>query len=236
MHDNHDALHITILHSLPGRLRLSFERPVPMPGAFKALEGIRDCIYTPALNTMLCLYEVGEATEKQMLIRIAGTYAAQTDASMIHVRHAEEEAFALPPSGVLALSSIALDGAITLGGFAVPALNTFTRWLAVGTTLTAVAEHGYTELQTRGTFDPEVMSVAYLINAIGKGNTLQACALAWTLTFGRHLIPRDPRETAWMVTRTGQNVTLTPVALRRKRGLAAGELLGRSLDVMAHKA
>lgn len=45
--------------------------------------------------------------------------------------------------------------------------------------MTAVVEHAYQELHTRGSFDPEVMSVVYLINAIGKPNGFQASLLAW---------------------------------------------------------
>ena len=77
-------------------------------------------------------------------------------------------------------------------------LTRFTRWLSVGATLAAVAEHGYQELHARGSFDPEVMSVVYLINSIGKTNGMQASALAWALTFGRHLIPQEPREQVYI--------------------------------------
>ena len=65
--------------------------------------------------------------------------------------------------------------------------------------MAAVTEHGYAELHLRGSFDPEVMSVVYLINAIGKENGVRASLVAWVLTFGRHLIPHAPREQVYLV-------------------------------------
>ena len=236
LHNDHQALHVTILHALPGRLRLQYEIPVPGPGLYETINGMTACTYNPVLRTMLCCYDAQIATEKQMLMSICGTYAAQVHAPLIHVRHAEEERFSLTASGGLSLISIAADALVEASGLTSQALHTFTKWLSVGTTLTAIVEHGYTELMSRGSFDPEVMSVVYLVNALGRPNTLPACAIAWGLTFGRHLLPTDPRETAWLVREQGNGqVTLTPVAVTRDRTEAVGALLSRSLDVMAHR-
>ena len=38
----------------------------------------------------------------------------------------------------------------------------------------------------RGSFDPEVMSVVYLINSVGQPGAVRATLLAWIITFGRH--------------------------------------------------
>ena len=100
-----------------------------------------------------------------------------------------------------------------------------------------MAEHGYQELHTRGSFDPEVMSVVYLINSIGKTNGMQASALAWALTFGRHLIPQEPREQVYMVRRAGNSISLTPVkGSGDGDGVAyAGSMLQRGMEMMAKK-
>lgn len=140
----------------------------------------------------------------------------------------------MAPSGYLALCCIALDGSLTLMG---STLTRFTRWLSVGATLAAVAEHGYQELHARGSFDPEVMSVVYLINSIGKTNGMQASALAWALTFGRHLIPQEPREQVYMVRRAGNSINLTPVKGGSDGGgvAYAGSMLQRGMEMMAKK-
>ena len=93
LHNDHQALHVTILHALPGRLRLQYEIPVPGPGLYETINGMTACTYNPVLRTMLCCYDAQIATEKQMLMSICGTYAAQVHAPLIHVRHAEEERF-----------------------------------------------------------------------------------------------------------------------------------------------
>lgn len=68
----------------------------------------------------------------------------------------------------------------------------FLKWLATGTTVGAIVEHGYSEMRQRGTIDPEVMSIMYLINSIGKeGNMLNASLVTWITTFGRHILKKS---------------------------------------------
>ena len=84
-------------------------------------------------------------------------------------------------------------------------LNTyrnFVRWGALVTTIGAIFEHGYKELNENGAFDPEVMSIMYLITSINEvtavnGTTnmsLYSPAIAWLLTFGRHILTRQERS------------------------------------------
>ena len=114
-------------------------------------------------------------------------------------------------------------------------LTRYTRWLSAGATLTAVVEHAYQELHTRGSFDPEVMSVVYLINAIGKPNGFQASLLAWIVTFSRHLLPRGPREQVYLVRNGEHTTTLTPVVGNEDGSAFAGSIFRRSVEVLAHK-
>ena len=102
--------------------------------------------------------------------------------------------------------------------------------------MAAVVEHGYQELHVRGSFDPEVMSVFYLLNSLGKPNGLQASMLAWIVTFGRHLIPRAPREQAYLARRDGSRVTLTGVKGGESQARFAGRMLQRGVEMMARKS
>ena len=99
-------------------------------------------------------------------------------------------------------------------------------------TLAAVVEHAYQELQVRGSFDPEVMAVVYLINSIGKTNSVQASLVAWAAAFGRHLIPRDPREQVYRVKRNGPVMTMIPVNDFRNGVDFAGAMLRRSTEML----
>ena len=138
----------------------------------------------------------------------------------------------MSPSGYLALACIGLDWAT---GFTASSLTSLTRWLSVGSTLAAVIEHGYQELHVRGSFDPEVMSVVYLINSIGKPNTHQASLIAWAMTFGRHLIPHEPREQVYLVRSTGSATTITPVKGNESEAAYAGNMLRRGVEMLARR-
>ena len=104
-----------------------------------------------------------------------------------------------------------------------------------GFSMAPVVEHDYQELHTRGSFDPEVMSVVYLINAIGKPNGFQASLLAWIVTFSRHLLPRGPREQVYLVRNGEHTTTLTPVVGNEDGSAFAGSIFRRSVEVLAHK-
>ena len=88
----------------------------------------------------------------------------------------------------------------------------------------------------RGSFDPEVMSVVYLINSVGKPGAVRASLLAWIITFGRHLIPRAPREQPYLVRRSGRQVTLTPMVGSESELAFAGSIFRRGMEMMVHKA
>ncbi len=234
MRNEKGALHLEVLSAMPGRIRFQLEKPIKSDVPFLGIKGVTRCRYNPRIGTLLCEYDQLTATEEQLLVKIGAVYAGLVGTALLHIKHSEEEGFSMAPSGYLALCCIALDGSLTLMG---STLTRFTRWLSVGATLAAVAEHGYQELHARGSFDPEVMSVVYLINSIGKTNGMQASALAWALTFGRHLIPQEPREQVYMVRRAGNSISLTPVKGNGDGdGVAyAGSMLQRGMEMMAKK-
>ena len=167
MRNEKGALHLEVLSAMPGRIRFQLEKPIKSDVPFLGIKGVTRCHYNPRIGTLLCKYDQLTATEEQLLVKIGAVYAGLVGTALLHIKHSEEEGFSMAPSGYLALCCIALDGSLTLMG---STLTRFTRWLSVGATLAAVAEHGYQELHARGSFDPEVMSVVYLINSIGKTN------------------------------------------------------------------
>jgi hypothetical protein len=232
MHTEQGALHLEVLSAIPGRLRIRLEKPIVSDTAFRNVLGVKKISYNPRIQTMLCLYDPAVITEERLIIRLGAVYSAQADTKLLHVKRCEEEGFSMAPSGYMALGCIALDGAMTMVN---SPLTSVTRWLSVGSTLAAVVEHGYQELHVRGAFDPEVMSVVYLFNSIGKPNSIQACLVAWALTFGRHLLPHNPREQMYMVRRKGANIKLTPIHDGENGVRYAGEMISRGMQMMAPK-
>ena len=191
------------------------------------------CRYNPRIRTLLCEYDSACVSEEQLIVRLGAVYAATAEARVLHIRRSEERGFSMAPSGYLALGCIALDSALAL--MASP-LTRFSRWLSTGATLAAVVEHGYQELHVRGSFDPEVMSVVYLINSVGKPGAVRASLLAWIITFGRHLVPRAPREQPYLVRRAGKKLTLTPVSGAKSELAFAGSMFRKGMEMMARKA
>ena len=233
MDNEQKAIHLEVLSALNGRIRFQLERPVASASPFRRIPGMRDCRYNPRIRTLLCEYDPEILSEEQLIVRLGAAYAAQTNARLLHVKRSEEEGFSMAPSGYLALLCIGLDGALSL---AASPLTAFTRWLSTGATLAAVVEHGYQELSVRGSFDPEVMSVVYLINSVGKPGAVRASLLAWIITFGRHLVPRAPREQPYLVKRAGKTLTLTPVSGAKSELAFAGSMFRKGMEMMARKA
>lgn len=229
MRDERGALHFEVMHAIPGRLRIHLEKPITSTEAFEGVDGVTCCRYNPRIQTLLCQYDPGRISEEQVIQCMSAIYAGQVGTELLHVKRSEESGFSMSPSGALALALIGVDGALKLAG---STLTGVSGWLSTGATMAAVVEHAYQELQLRGSFDPEVMSVVYLINSIGKTNSFQASLVAWAATFGRHLIPRAPREQVYLVRREERRTTLVPVQDRRKGTDFAGAMLRRGTEML----
>jgi hypothetical protein len=87
-------------------------------------------------------------------------------------------------------------------------------WLAGLATAGAVLEHGWQEYRRQGNFDPEVLTVTYLLTALLRGNVLSAALFTWITTFGRHLT-RLP----------GPGVEVRPIEIGREGGVPQVEMV-----------
>ena len=230
MREERGALHFEILHALPGRLRVRIEKPIESEQLFRNVTGVLSCSYNPKIHTLLIKYDTEAVSMDKLIVRLAAVYACEKRTKLLHIKHSEEERFTMAPTGGLALALIGLDGLFKLTGAQLAGIS---GWLSTGATLAAVVEHGYQELQDRGSFDPEVMSIIYLINSIGKTNTFQASLLAWIVTFGRHLIPKAPREQVYLVRPDHRSATLIPLQEKRNSAEFAGKMLRRGSEILA---
>ena len=229
MRDERGALHFEILHAIPGRLRVQIEKPIESERIFRNINGIHRCVYNPKIQTLLIEYDPNEITQDKLIIQMAAVYACEKKTELLHIKHSEEKGFSMAPTGGLALGLIGLDGLMKMTGAQLAGIS---GWLSTGATLAAVVEHGYQELQLRGSFDPEVMSIIYLINSIGKTNTFQASLLAWIVTFGRHLVPKAPREQVYFVRTGSRSATLIPLQEKKNGADFAGKMLRRGSEIL----
>ena len=212
MRNERGALHMEVLSAIPGRIRVQLDRPIETDAPFARINGVISCNYNPRIFTLTCLYDQSLTDEDKLIAQMGAVYAGMVSTKLLHVKRSEEEGFSMASS-----------------------LTSLTRWLLVGSTLAAVIEHGYQELRVRGSFDPEVMSVVYLINSIGKPNAHQASLIAWAMTFGRHLIPHEPREQVYLVRSTGSATTITPVKGNESEAAYAGNMLRRGVEMLARR-
>lgn len=227
------ALHMEVLHSVRGRVRVRLEKPIESCLPFERINGVQSVRYNPRIQTLLVHYDENTVTNDQLLIRLGAVYARLIGTGLLHIMRSEEKDYTMTSTSWLALGSIMLDGAMIL---AASPLTTYTRWISTAATLAAVVEHGYQELHTRGSFDPEVMSVVYLINSIGgTTNSVQACLIAWMVTFGRHLLPKAPREQVYLVHSEDRTVTLTPVQGMQPDANFVGSVFNHSMEVVARR-
>ncbi len=181
---------VTIEHELPGRLRLRLSHVLRQPERMRRLvaehAGVGEVQYTAVSRSMLVRYDSKHISTEEIVIRIATGLSLEHDNAAIRVltrpptRELTDSAFY---SGVVLLAALALR---LVGRY--PAASTALDRIASFTTAGAALHHGWVDYRLRGNFDPEVLSVTYLLTALLGGNALPATIFTWISTFGRHLV------------------------------------------------
>jgi hypothetical protein len=181
---------VTVVHSLPGRVRLRLSHPLADPGdliAFvRAHVGMESIAYTAPTRSLLIRFDPRAIGTEEISLRAAFCYALDQGARPVRL-------LAAPQPAVLQNSAV-LSGLGVLAALATrwlhsrPDAGQGVEWLAGLGTAASVVDHGWRELRARGYFDPEVLTLAYLGAAFVRGNVLTASAVTWLATFGRHLV------------------------------------------------
>lgn len=181
---------VTVVHSLPGRVRMRLSRPPVdvqgLIGFVREHPGMGPIHFTGCTGSLVVCFDPHAISLEEITMRTAFRYAIDQGNRPVRLLAAPEHA-ALQNSAVL--SGI---GVLTALGL---------RWLAPSdrrdaafgrlaglATAWSVLDHGWRELRGRGYFDPEVVTVAYLARALVRGNALAASMVTWAATFGRHLV------------------------------------------------
>jgi hypothetical protein len=181
---------VTIEHELPGRLRLRLSHALREPERARRLvaehAGVDEVEYTAVSRSMLVRYDPGPISSEEIVIRIATGLSLEQHAASILVlarppmRELTDSAFY---SGIALLAALILR---LLGQYATA--NVALERIAGLTTASAAFYHGWLDYRLRGNFDPEVLTVTYLLIALLRGNALPAATFTWLSTFGRHLV------------------------------------------------
>ena len=100
MRQEQGAIHLEVLSAIRGRIRLQMERPVRFEAPFRQIPGVRACRYNPRIRTLLCEYDPEIIDEERLIVRLGAAYAAQTDASLLHVKRSEKPGFFMRPAAI----------------------------------------------------------------------------------------------------------------------------------------
>lgn len=249
---------ITVLHELPGRLRVRLSlpplKPASMEDSVREHSGIDLIQYTPVTKTVLIQFDHNKVSGQEIIIRIGVFLSLENNNIPVHV-------FSHPPREEM--SDFAYYSAILLAlGFVSKYIlksqsyQMVTEWAAGVGTGYAVLDHGWSEIQESGVFHPEVLSLSYLLISMIRGNFLPAAAFTWITTFGRHLVrlpeagvelqpvPSQEDNSQYEVKITpvryepnkAAALSLLPAALKYAVTGDAGSLQGNLLDEMRNVA
>lgn len=204
------CVEITVVHAMHERLRLKLShRLTDYEKAFEFTAekgGIKGFHYNDTIKTLLIEYNAVCMDENEILIRFGIEYCRQTKAQNIKLRYPQKKDSSIPAIGYISLLFIFANLGIQWIGMG-PITKNIMKWLTVTTTVGAIFEHGYKELNEKGAFDPEVMSIMYLIDSINKGKTNYSSAIAWAITFGRHVLARQEGDMLLKVSQYNEDET-----------------------------
>lgn len=184
-----DQLVITILHRIPGRIRIRLSQP---PGevasfiqAIKNHPGIDKITYTPVTGSLLAVFDPAEITHEELIVRTAVSLSRDYDMLPVQVLPGKQEK---EMSGVTFYSALLLILSVAFRMLKAPrTLRVLMDNIAAIGTAAAVIEHSTTEIKEKGHFHPEVLSIIYLFNSAFKKRLFTGSVITWLATFGRHL-------------------------------------------------
>lgn len=186
---------VTVAHSLVGRLRVRLSvaprDPQRMLTSVREHPGMESISFSPITRSVLARFHPHEISQEEIVLRIAFHLSLDFDGRPVRVLAAPENRGGLGGSAVLSGSGLAVS--LMMRGLRL-SQGSPTRWdwVAGLGTAWAVVDHAWKELRERGTFDPEVLTLAYLLTAFVRGNFLAASVVTWLASFGRHLIDLPP--------------------------------------------
>lgn len=199
-----DGLYIRVLHRLPGRLRLRLssapQRPGDMERTVKLHAGVQEVTYSPHTRSLLLRFDGSEISQEELIIRAAVFVSLDNELAPVRV-YSDYEATGLSNSAYLSGFLILTALASRLVPRLAPARNLLD-WAGGAGTAYAVLDHAYGELKERDSFDPEVLSVIYLMTSFAQGRVLPAALFSWIATFGRHLMEYSSRNIEVRAART----------------------------------
>lgn len=181
---------VRVVHSLPGRVRMRLSRPPIQPDVLidfvREHAGVGPITYTEQTGSLLVRFDPHVINADEIMLRATFRFALDQGGRPVRLLAAPEY-LSLQNSAVVAGAAL-LTALVRRWRDASNNGDSPLDWLAGLSTAWSVLDHGYRELRSRGYFDPEVLTLAYLGGGMARGKILSASAVTWVATFGRHLV------------------------------------------------
>lgn len=192
-------LSVTVLHRLAGRIRIKLNRP---PRNIEYLlnrvikhEGIKKLEFNPISKTLLAIYTPTLISSTEILLRVSIALSVEFNGSLVKLE-VKKKKMTMGFIDYYSGGSIALAASAKILNTPIFSQN-FLNYNAGFSTTASVIKHAIDEVRHEGIYDPEVVSVVYLINSLIRGNFLAASAITWLATFGRHIL-ESSEETCYL--------------------------------------
>lgn len=180
---------ISIVHHVPGRLRLSLSRP---PADFEQMvkeislhNGVNEMKFNPITRSLLIYYNPSEIKSMEIIVRVGIYLSIESGMGAVNI-FGNKTKSVFTSSDNYSLASLIVAWVAKLANFNESTYNMLTYNAGVST-IYSVLKHTISETKTSGTPHPEVISGVYLLNGLINKNILVSSTLTWIITFGRHL-------------------------------------------------
>ncbi|HBH28952.1 MAG: hypothetical protein N839_0010595 [Desulfofustis sp. PB-SRB1] len=182
-------LHVTLLHELPGRMRMRLSAPPAecqrFNQAIMSHDGLDTLQFNELSKSLLVTYASGHLTTEEIVLRVAIALSMEYDYKPVQV-HLGGNAEVMTDGAIIAGFLLAAAGGVQL--FSRAATGAWLTRAAGAAVALAVGEHGWREARQHGYVHPELLSVGYLAASWFRGNPLRGATVTWVASFGRHLL------------------------------------------------
>lgn len=184
-------LTMTVLHSLPNRVRLKLSVPIKKVDIFKrnVSHGVEylELNYNPISRTVVVNFDPDIILLQEVIYKVITAFSIEN--GMIPVRLLEEVRVKnLGNWSLYSAATIAMSGLHSLINKNNAELQNIMNWFSLGMTSAAIMEHAYSETKRKGVFDLEILPAIYLMKSFLNTPNLSLVAMIWLTTFGRHLV------------------------------------------------
>lgn len=184
-------LTMTILHSLPNRVRLKLSSPIKKLDSFKRNVSYgteyMELSYSPVTKTVLVTFDPEIILLQEVIYKVITAFSIEN--GMIPVRLLDGvKVKTLGNWSLYSGTAIAMSWLHSLINKSGTELQNIMNWFSLGMTSGAILEHAYSETKRKGVFDLEILPALYLTKSFLNTPNLSIVAMIWLTTFGRHLV------------------------------------------------